>query len=118
MPKKWVAIIVILIGLLFLFNLTKQISESLKVSNRLDQAADEVSKLQERNRILQKKLSQTQQYEFLEENVRNKLNLAQPNETVVIIPPDQLAKALQPSPTPYIPPPPPNWQGWLRLFFH
>lgn len=55
-------------------------------------------------------LKKTDAYQ-LEKTIRNKLNLAKPDETVVILP--------LPTPTPKLItlPPLPNWQQWWQVFF-
>ena len=55
-------------------------------------------------------LKKTDAYE-LEKTFRNKLNLAKPDETVVILPlPTPTTKPITPTPLP-------NWQQWWQVFF-
>lgn len=118
MLKKFTTGIIILAIIIAIFNLSRQIISALQASQRLDQAADELSKTQSQNQQLKEQLARTQQYDFVEKVARNKLDLARPNETVVVIPPqaiDQLLEGEKPAP---VVTPMPYWQGWLKLILH
>lgn len=112
-----IAVIVGLILILGLFySLGRQIYDSLQVNARLDQETEELSGLQKKNKELREKLAYTQTIKFVEMIARDKLNLARPNETIVIIPQAEIKKILgawQEKKEEIIP----NWQGWLRLFW-
>lgn len=114
MPKKISIFIIIFISLTILLGLSRQIADALSISKRVDQSADEVSRLQDKNNKLHKKLSDVEKYEFIEKIARDKLNLSKPNETVIVIPDstiDQVLRADQKLELPNIP----NWEGWFRL---
>lgn len=116
MYKKIGFLVLIVIFGLVAINLIRQTTDALQAGKRLDQAADELAKLQEKNRQLKNRLAEIQTIQFIEEQARNKLNLARPDETVVIIAQDQIAQVLkqnEPTTTPTLN----NWQGWMRLFF-
>lgn len=115
--SKLIPIVVILILGLVLVGLTRQINDALQASNRLDQAAAEVTGLQSKNQQLKKKLTEVQQPNFIEQIARNKLNFARPNETVVIIPKEALDKVVLGASKKIEDFKLPNWEGWLRLFF-
>lgn len=109
--------IIILLIIIAIFNLVRQILVALQASSRLDQAVEGLSKAQAENRALQEQLAQTKQYDFIEKEARNKLNLARPNETVVVIPPEAIDQVLSIEKViPLVKAP--NWQGWLKLVFH
>lgn len=117
MPKRISTAIIILLVIIAIFNLIRQISDALQASNRLDQAVNGLSKAQAENQALKDQLAQTKQYDFIEKEARNKLNLARPNETVVVVPQsaiDQVLNAEKVVPVVKIP----YWQGWLKLIFH
>ena len=119
MSKKITYFLTILIVALILLSLSKQISVALNSGKRLDQAADEVTLLQEQNNLLKKKLTQAKSYDNIEQILRDKLNLAKPDETVVIIPQSDLQKAIAKENNQTLTPPPlPYFQGWLKLFTH
>lgn len=117
MIKKSVFILILLLVLTIFYSLARQIYESLQIGKRLDNQLEELSELQHNNAELKKKLEKVQTQEFIEEQARNKLNLAKEGETVVIIPREVLDKVLnlqQKVQEVKVP----NWQGWLKLFWH
>lgn len=117
MPRIVTIIVIIIVAIVILVSLARQINEALISGTRLDESAEEVNKLQEKNRNLKEKLSGTQKYEKIEEIARNKLNLGKPGETVVIIPEEMIDNVLKvQKPVEIVKSP--NWQGWLRLFLH
>jgi cell division protein FtsL len=114
MPKTIGTIFIIFLAILILVGLFKQINSALLASSRLDQAAEEVTKLQDKNRQLKNKLSEVQNPDFVEEVARDKLGLSRPNETVVVVPQEAINRVLAANikiEEIKIP----NWQGWLRL---
>ena len=117
LPKTITIIIAVVFAILILAGLFKQINQALEAGKRLDQAADDVSKLQDKNRQLHAKLDQSKSISFVEQIARDQLNLAKPNETIVIIPQDQI-RAILAANTHVEPAPLPNWQGWLKLIVH
>ena len=117
MPKKTALAVILLILSLICIGLIKQISEALNSGRRLDLAIEEVEKLKQENKKLKNKLAEVQEDGYIEEIARNKLNMAKPNETIVLIPQDAVANILT-SQRVVVEPKLPNWQGWLRLFLH
>lgn len=117
MIKKiaFLGILVLLLG--FFYSLGKQIYDSLEVSNRLDQETEQLVKLQQKNNELKKKLAEVGTINFIEQQARDKLNQARPNETVIIIPPQEIDKILG-AQKEKIAEVIPNWSAWLKLFFH
>jgi cell division protein FtsB len=117
MPRKiFLATFLIILSLVFV-GLIKQISEALNAGDRLDLAIEEVERLKHENKRLQNKLSEIQEYNYIEEVSRNKLNMSKSNETIVIVPQEAVANILT-SQRVVEEPKLPNWQGWLRLFIH
>ncbi len=117
MPKIVTISLVITVVLLILFGLGRQIISALDAGKRLDLAIDEVSKLQQKNQELKQKLTQAKSQDTLEQTLRDKLNMAKPNETIVVIPKEAIDRVLGANKVIEeikIP----NWQGWLRLFIH
>jgi len=117
MIKKITFGVVILLSLVLAYNLITQIIDSVKSGDRLSQAADNVYKLEAKNKELKKKLSEVQSPEFIEQQARDKLGLGRPGETMVIIPDEKLKEVMgasQPAQQIRLP----NWLGWLRVFFH
>ena len=93
----------------------QQIFKALQAEGRLDEKVEQLVKVQDENRELKLKLAETESYQFIERVARNNLNLARPEETMVIIPKgeiDQIINANKLNPEVKMP----NWQGWLKLF--
>ena len=114
--KKVVLIAVIILLLILGYSLSQQIYKSLKAGSRLDEEKERLISLQNKNSELQKKLQEVGTVQFIEGEVRNKLNLARPNETVVVIPQEEIDKILNAKvkkPVETVA----NWLGWLRLFW-
>ena len=117
MVRYLVIITIIVVVCLILLGIAKQIGDSLQAGKRLDQSVAELNQLQSENRTLQEQYDYIQKNAYVEEIARNKLDLAKPNETVIVIPQstiNKVVKASKPSPKPKVP----NWRGWLNLFVH
>ncbi len=112
--KRLMTIILICFLIVTVFGLTRQIILALKASSRIDLAADNYNKLLSENTRLKKRLGEVTQDDFIEQQAREKLNLARPNETVVIIPQDQIDQIAQLYRKTEAQPLP-NWQKWLNL---
>lgn len=106
----------ILVFLVIFIVILRQVIDALGASKRLDNAADEVYKLQEEGRRLKDRLKEVESDSYLEEIARNKLNLAKKDETIVIIDKELLRKTIEGDKKPDEQKLP-NWQGWLKLFF-
>lgn len=117
MQKKISVLVIIFISLSILIGLSRQIIDALNVTKKIDLAVNEVSIKQEENKALKEKLFLVGQNEYIEEVSRNKLNLAKPEETIVVIPESEINRVLFAN-KPYVEEKIPNWEGWMRLFFH
>lgn len=117
MLKKFGIGIGILIVVLVAFNLVNQIFNTVKSGERLSKEAEEVYKLEAKNKDLKKKLSEVKSTQFLEEQARNRLGLGKKGETVVIIPEEKLKEVLGASESAQEARLP-NWLGWLKVFWH
>ena len=114
LQHKWVQILIILVGIGLIVNLSRDILRLLRSADEIRLAAQKVEELQEESEGLAQKKEYYQSESFIEEEARNKLNMAKVGETVVILPPNlkevigrkenQLTKPLS------------NWQQWLNLF--
>lgn len=112
---------IIVFGLIFflivtIYSLARQIFLALNAGNRLNSAADTYNHLEEENRKLAKHLTEVQKDTYIEEQAREKLNLARPNETVILIPQEEIDKVVQ-FYQPKAEAQTPNWQKWLNLVF-
>jgi len=94
--------------------LINQIYQSITAASRLDLEIEELSQLQSRNSYLKSELERVNSLQFIEYQARDKLNLAKPGETVVIISEDEIKRILTQNQPP-VEVNKPNWQKWLEL---
>lgn len=110
--KKVASIFVLILCLIIGINLIHSIYSLWKKQDLIVGAKLELEKEKKEQESLQKKLSVVKKEDFIEEEARNKLFLAKPNETEILIPQDDLNKK-----SPLKKSEIPNWQKWLTLFF-
>lgn len=111
-------IIILVIALIFAYNLVSQIASSLKSGDKLTQAQTELQNLETKNVQLQAQLQQANSPQFVEQQARDKLGLAKPGETIVVIPSDKISQVLGETAKTAQEVRLPNWQGWLKLFWN
>ena len=116
MIKKLVLVAIILVGLIVGYNLVSQILEAAKSGEHLSEALDAVYQLEIKNKELKKRLEKIQSAEVIEEGARDRLGLAKPGETIVIIPEEKIKQILGASSSATIIRWP-NWLGWWKVFF-
>lgn len=115
MKNRVLQIIIISIGIILIVKLWGDIRRLLGSSNQVKLVQQGVEELEKENRQLQEKKKYYQSEEFIEEEARNKLNMAKPGETIVILPQnfeDLINKDKNESSSAL-----PNWKKWLELFF-
>ena len=111
---RWVQILIIIVGISLIVSLSRDILKLFKAFDEMKLAEKKVEELQKEGESLAQKKDYYQSEFFVEEEARDKLNMAREGETVVILPPNlkevlglkdnQPAKSL------------PNWRQWLNLF--
>jgi len=107
----WFFIVILTVGLF------KNISRMHKVGQDIDAEKDKIGKIQKDNNELQAQVIESQNPEFIEKEIRNKLGLVKTGETVVILPDEDTLKKLAPQPqNDEETLPDPNWKRWLNLF--
>jgi len=110
--SKAIKIIIAVIGLILIFNLSRDILRLIKASDQIRQAEQRVKDLESQQQQLMEKKEYFESAEFVEEEARNKLNMARPGETIVILPPNNGVAADKGELIQL-----PNWKKWWRLFF-
>mgnify|MGYP001428687901 CR=1 FL=1 len=111
MIKKVIFIVIVIILLIVINNLVRSIYDVWSKQDLLNQAQNELTKEESKNRKLEADLSYMKTQKFIEEEARNKLFLVKPGEQQVLIPNKVLKN--QKIQIKQIP----NWQKWLNLFF-
>jgi len=76
-------------------------------------AQKQLADLKRENEVLKKELDFKKSDQFAEEEIRNKLGLAKPGETIVVLPKEENTKYQIPNTKYELP----NWQKWWNLFF-
>lgn len=106
--------LVALVGLLVtVFGLSQSVVRLMGRKNMLKVKQEELIRLQKEQENLQNKLNIAQSPEYIEKEAREKLNLGKVGETIVLIEKNELIPNI-PSP---IPTDQPNWKKWWNLFF-
>ncbi|HEX7041849.1 MAG TPA: septum formation initiator family protein [Patescibacteria group bacterium] len=109
--KRIVFLTICFILLIVIANLSKSIYELYHKKDVLVSTQEKLTNVASENQKLRQQLTQVQSPGFVEEEARNKLFLAKPGESTVILP----------SPTPEIQAKIsttlPNWQQWWQVFF-
>lgn len=105
-------------GILLAFFLIRNIVTLVSSQDRIKSAEHKVEELRAENRRLQEEWEKASSEEFFEKQAREKLGLAREGETVVVLPEEDLLRALAPEiGEDGLPEELPNWKLWLRLFF-
>ena len=115
MRSRIIQFAIIILGISLIVNLSRDILRLLKAADQVKLAEQKVEELKTEKEKLVKKKEYYQSAEFIEEEARNRLNMARPGETIVVLPAniEELASRRQRSQTPDLP----NWEKWWRLFF-
>ena len=117
MRRRLYQIAVILASLFIIQGLSRGLIELSAQDRRVGKAKQELAKLTEQERELRKQLEYFQSDEYVEKIARDKLLLAKPGETVLLLPKSQtqnnqqLTISNQQSFDDL-----PNWQKWAKLF--
>ena len=114
LQHKWVQILIIIVGIGLIVSLSRDILRLLKASDKMRLAEKKIEELQKESESLTQKKDYYQSDFFVEEEARNKLNMAKIGETLVILPPNlkQVLGEKDNQPTK----PLSNWHQWLNLF--
>ena len=105
--------VVIILG----FSIMRNIGKVAAIRDEVEKEKMAVAKLKRENDDLAKKVESIQGVEFMEAQLRNKLGLAKPGETVVILPDRETLIKLAPrTDLEEETLPDPNWKKWIKLF--
>jgi cell division protein FtsB len=116
MRKKLVTLVILIIGISLIVNLSRDILHLLKAGDQIEKAEEKLTEEEKEHRELVEKEEYFQSPEFIEEEARNKLNMAREGETIVILPPniEEMTKWMKPETKEDDLP---NWKKWWNLFF-
>lgn len=115
MKKRLINFVILIIGLGLIVNLSRDIWHLLKAGDQVKLAQQGLEEAEREHQELLEKKKYYQSEEFVEEEARNKLNMARPEEAVMILPPNvgELVGRVEAKEPEVIP----NWQQWFKLFF-
>lgn len=107
----WFFILILAISIVRNIGKVKRIKEEIKAEKM------RISKIEADNEALIRQVSLTQDPQFVEKEIRNKLGLVRAGEVVVVLPDPETVRRLAPKPknTEDLLPPP-TWKKWVNLF--
>lgn len=114
--KKVIFIIAAIITFVIVSNFFTSIYTLWHKKGLLIIAKNQLQKEERENVTLKGELAQVKSTQFVEEEARNKLFLAKPGESQLVIPTITLKTAENKKPEKK--PAKPNWQQWVDVFFH
>ena len=112
MENKTLSIILAVFALILLINLLRTF---LGINSKVDLLAISQNKLEEavsRNKELKRNLARAESRDYVEKQIRDKLNRGKDGEIILIMP--SISPYLTPTPTPIDNSP--NWQKWVKLY--
>lgn len=102
---------------ILLFSAFKNIGKVINIRRQVEEERTKVEKLEKENAILMTRIAESQESEYIEEQIRNRLGFVKGGETKVILPDEDVVRSFAPSldmDTDFLPDP--NWVKWLHLF--
>lgn len=108
--NRFVAVLALALGSYLIISLAHGTYDLWQRAERVKEVQRKRQEEEKRKAELKEKLGYSQSPEFIERQVREKLNLVKPGETIVIIPPFEATQSTTFEALP-------NWRRWLKLFF-
>lgn len=113
MRYKILLIGVLGISLVYAFSTIRNMYMVLNSGTRLNNEQTQVKSLRQENARLKLNIAEAEQEDFIEKVARDQLNMAYPNETVIVLPKPVAAESFADSRQLDGH----NWQRWYALFF-
>jgi cell division protein FtsB len=116
--KKVIGYAIWLLILLLSLSVVRNIGKVGSVRDEIQKEKDKLTKIQNENDELERRIAQVQGEAFIEKEIRNKIGLAKEGEAIVVLPDEDILRKLAPgieSTSDTLPSP--NWEKWLHLFF-
>jgi len=111
--KRLLKVVIIIVGIGLIISLSKNLYRLLEAGDQVKLAQQRLEELKTESKKLEQERDYFQSEEFVEQEARNRLNMAKPGEKVVILPPNLGENEKQTfTPNPELP----NWKKWLSLF--
>ena len=112
MKRNLILVLAFVIMVPLIVNGVNRISSFRGTSQKVDEARVKLEQLKKENENLKRDLQYKSSDRFAEEEIRNKLGMAKPGETEVIVPKPEEQSSSQSDQEAQIP----NWQKWRNLF--
>jgi len=113
---KPLSLLTTLLGLILIFNLSRQIYRLSTADDRIYQAQEKLNKLKLENWKLINEKNKRQTDEYLESQIRDKLLMSKNGETVVVIPKENLPDIATATSEITVQASLPVWRLWLEVF--
>jgi len=115
--KKLFGLAIWILAFLLLISTVKNIQKVADINSAVRTEKAKVEKMQEENAQLAAQIAQTQGDAYIEKQIRDKLGLAKPGESIVVLPDPEILRQLAPQiPVEENTLPDPNWKKWMKLF--
>lgn len=113
MKRNFILASAVLVSLLLAINSMRSILTFRTTAGKVNESEERLEEIRRENEALKRELDYKKSDQFAEGEIRNKLGLAKPGETIVIIPSedksqDQVEEGGRIEP---------NWRKWWELFF-
>jgi cell division protein FtsB len=110
-------LLVILFALFLVLSLFRNVNRINKARERIEEKNVDVQELAEDNEELRRRIEEIESTEYIERQIRDNLGMVKEGEVVIILPEDDVLKALAPEMFVEIEDTPQaNWEKWKDLF--
>lgn len=109
--KRHVSWTVFVIGIVLIINLLRSIYDVVQRGHIVKDTTEQLASVRKEHAELTAEYERVNSPYFIEEQARDKLNMARPGEDVIIVP-----TIPAPTPTPTPEPPLANWEQWREAF--
>lgn len=113
MTTKLINWLLFFLMIVLFINFIRSVELYNKRKNIIDSAREDLRLEEEKRESLKRELAKSESKQFIEKQARNKLNLVQEGEIVVILP--TISLSIEPSPTPVDRSS--NLEKWRKVFF-
>ena len=112
MAKKFSLALITLFLVWLIINYSLQIAKLWQSGKRIEEKKEELSLIEEKNRVLKETLEKVQSTEFIEKEAREKLGMSKEGERVIVMPPilDNQINIYGENE--------PSWRKWWRLLIY
>jgi cell division protein FtsB len=111
--NRLLLVVLILLLISFAGDLSRIENSDLKI----DEAQQRLNKLESERIELEKQVNEVNSEEFVEKQIRDKLNLSKEGEIVIVLPDEEILRKIAPKRVEEMDTlPDPNWKKWVNLF--